>query len=333
MPRKSPQSFPTPKKKRPAKKPTADRARFLIDQCPHKITGVVQIPGLQILPPEHESNLENCAIKLLALCIDVIGIESQAQKITWADAQGKPRKYTIDSRITLDTSELVWVESKPIGEIVKEEMLEKLITVARCYADNHQRFDILSDEAICIEPRLSIAIRLRGFLTQSVPEGTRADIEQLLADDAKPIRSLLQTLGGDHFWSHILALIAQRVLCISWDEEFSKDMRVSLPNQPFGHLTYAAIADTGRFRPLLQDVVLGRRPTDQQLLAAARAQDRSVPLPSPMGVVGELPARAMQVGRAERRVKDGGDGDVLPESTGAPDDASRRTTGGLSHDA
>lgn len=333
MQKKYPLSFPRPKKKRPPKKPTADRARFLIDQCPHRITGVVHIPGLELLPPEHESPLENCAIKLLALCIDVVGIGSQSQKTTWTDAQGKPRKYTIDLKVTTATGEDIWVEIKPIGEIVREETLEKLIYVARQYAADRQRFDILCAESIREEPRLSIAIRLRGFLMQSVPVEIRADIEQMLADGAQPIRTLLQSLGGDHFWAHILALIAQRVLCISWDEEFSKDMRVSLPNQPFGFLTYAAIADSGRFRPLLQDVVLGRRPTDQQLLAAALAQDRSISLPSALGVVGELPKRAMQVGRAGRWLKDGGDGDVLPESTCASDDASRRTTGGLSHEA
>ena len=331
MPRKSPSSFPKPKKKRPPKKPTADRARFLIDQCPHRITGVVHIPGLELLPPEHESQLENCGIKLLALCVDVAGIGSQSNKTVWTDAQGKERKYTIDVKVTMATDEVIGVEIKPIAEVVKEETLEKLIHVARQFAINKQRFDIISSEAIREEPRLSIAVRLRGFLMQSVPVEIRAEIEQLLTDGAQPIRNLLQSLGGDHFWSHILALIAQRVLCISWNEKFSKDMRVSLPNQPFGYLTYGAIADSGRFRPLLQDVVLGRRPTDQQLLAAARAQDQSVPLPSPMGVVGELPKRAMQVGRAGRWLKDGGDGDVLPESTGAPDDASRRTAGGLSH--
>lgn len=332
MPKKSPSSYPTPKKKRPPKKPTADRARFLIDQCPHRITGVVHIPGLELLPPEHESPLENCAIKLFALCVDVAGIGSQSQKTIWTDAQGKPRKYTIDLKVTTATGEVIWIEIKPISEIVKEETLEKLIYVARQYAINSQRFDIISAEAIGEEPRLSIAVRLRGFLTQSVPAEIRSDIEQLLADGAQPIRSLLQSLGGDHFWAQILALIAQRDLCISWQEELSKDMLVSLPNQPFGYLTYAAIADSGRFRPLLQDVVLGRRPTDQQLLAAARAQDRSVSLPSALGVVGELPKRAMQVGRAARRVKDGVDGDVVIESAGATNDAPRGPAGGISHD-
>jgi len=325
--------FPTPKRKRKAKKPTADRARFLIDQCPYKITGVVHIPGLDLsLPPEHESHLENCAIKLFALCSNVAGIGSQTQRIVWTDTDGKARKYTIDLTVTRDNGNVIWVEIKPIGEIVKEEILEKLIHVARQYASDGKRFDIVSAEAIRKEPRLSIAVRLRGFLTQSVPVEIRADIEQLLADGAKPIRSLLQDLGGDHFWGHVLALIAQRVLCISWEEKFSMDMRVSLPNQPFGYLTYEAITHTGRFRPLLQDVVLGRRPADQQLLAAARAEDRSVSLPSTLGAVGEFPARAMQVGRIGRRFEDGNDGSVMPESAGAPDDAVFWAVGGVSHD-
>ena len=225
-------SFPPPKKiGRAKKKPTDDRARFLIDQCPQKITGVIQIPGLQIDPPEHESSHEKHAIKVLALCFDVAGIGSQSQKITWTDSAGKERKYTIDLKVTISEGESIWVEVKPIAEIAKEETLEKLIGVAQQYATNHQRFDILSAEAICVEPRLSIAIRIRGFLTQSVPDETRADIQRLLADGAKPIRELLESLGGTQFWSHILALIAQRALCISWDETFSKDMQVSLPKR------------------------------------------------------------------------------------------------------
>lgn len=105
-----------------------------------------------------------------------------------------------------------------------------------------------------------------------------------------------------------------------------------LPNQPFGYLTYAAIAATGRFRPLLEDVVLGRRPADQQLLAAACTEERSVPLPSALGVVGKLPKRAMQVGRGGGRVKDGVDRDVVFESPGATADVPHGPIGGISHD-
>lgn len=308
MPRTTPCSFPIPKKKRPAKKSTADRARHLVDQCPHKITGIVNIPGLQLQAPEHESLPESFALKLLALCHDVVAIESQPEKITWINSEGAPRKYTVDIRVTLNNGDKIRVEVKPVAHVLSEEMLKKLLSVATHYASRNQRYDIFSEEAVQLEPRLSIAIRLRGFLKQTVPNEIRNKIEGLLADGAKRINDLLSVLGGAQFWSHILALIAQRHLCIPWTEPFSRNMQISLPNQPFGYLTYDAIANSGRFRPLLQDVVLGRRPTDQHLLASACAKDRSISLPSPMGVVGDLPRRAMQVGREIRQFSDRADG-------------------------
>lgn len=300
MPAKKSCSSTSPKKGKPKKKSTSDRVRFLIDQCPHKITGAINIPGLQLRSPEHESGLESQTIKVLALCHDVAAIESQPEKIEWKDDEGNVRKYTLDIKITAATGESTRLETKPVAEIVKEEVLEKLVGVATTYLEKNERFDILSDEVVRAEPRLSIAIRLRGFLTQAVPEEVRRHIEQLLKDGATPTSDLLNALGGNQQWSHILALVAQRILCISWDEPISKQMQVSLPNHPFGFLTYEALANTGRFRPLLREVVLGRRPTDQQLLAVARAEDRSLSLPSPMGVVGTLPKRAVQVDREMR---------------------------------
>lgn len=327
MPRKSPQSFPTPKKKRPAKKPTADRARFLIDQCPHKITGAINIPGLQIMAPEHESGLESMAIKILALCIDVAGIESQTEKVEWIDREGNLRKYTLDIKFTASNGDTTRLEIKPIGEIFKEEMLEKLVAVATTYRGKGQRFDILTDEVVLLEPRLSIAVRLRGFLTQIVPDEIRNEIERQLKDGPKPTCDLLKRLGGEHHWSHVLALVAQRMLCISWEEPISKQMRVSLPNRPYGYLSYENLANSGRFRPLLQDVVLGRGPKDQQLLAIARSQDRSVSLPSPMGIIGALPKRALQVDREARRRAAQLNGRHDAATTGTSADA-----GGMSHE-
>lgn len=295
--------------KKKAKQPTEDRARFIIDQCPHRITGEVNLPWGQLLAPEHESALEGDAIYALVMCWDIHSITSQPERITYTDKDGKKRRYTADLLLTLDAGRKR-VEVKPLEICLKEEVAARLSMVARVYASRNEQFDILTDDVIRLQPRLNICKRLRGFLKQVVSDEVLCRVREALGNGPQRISDLLPTLGGDQYWPDVLAMIAHRHLCISWQEPYSKDMQVSPPNLPFPPLTYETLANSSRFRPLVQELAMGRRPTDQRLLAAARAKDRSVSLPDPFGVVGALPKRAMQVGRADGRRGDGGDGDA-----------------------
>lgn len=296
----------SPKKKK--KQPTEDRARFIIDQCPHKITGEVNLPWGQLLSPEHESGLEKKAIYVLAFCWDVSSIISQPERRTFNTQDGKKGKYKVDLKLTLSADGIKRVEIKPLAVCFKEEVMERLLAIAQQYASQNEAYDILTDDVICQEPRLDICKRLRGFLKQAVSEEALSRVRDALGNGPLKISDLLVTLGGDRHWADVLAMIAHRHLCISWQEPYSKDMQVSLPNLPFQPLTYDALTNSSRFRPLVQELAMGRRPTDQRLLAAARAKDRSIDLPDPFGVVGALPRRAMQVGRTDGRQGDGIDG-------------------------
>lgn len=306
--------------RRPKKQITPDRARFIVDQCPQKITGVVNIPGLQLQSPEHESELEKQAINLLIQCNDLTAISSQPERIEFQRADGSKEKYTVDLMLTRDTGELLRVEVKPLAKALSGDTMERLIAIGQHFATRKIPFDILTSDVIEQEPRNSISIRLRGFIKQNIPEAMQLAITSALESGHRTINELIGILSDDESWAHILAMVAQRQLCISWDEKFSKNMYVSLPNKPFPHLSYASLTNSSRFRPLVKELVLGRRPTDQQLLAAALAKDRSVALPDPYGAVGALPKRGMQVSRTLGLQGAGSNGDAVAQDIGKPAD-------------
>lgn len=287
----------TPRSRRKKKAPTDDRARFLIEQCPHRIVGVMHLPGCDIDAPEHESHNEHAAIRLLALCNDVTKIHSQPEQVVYQDTEGKKRNYTSDFGVTLADGSVVSVEVKPLTILLRPNNQDKYMAVAKSYAANFQRFTIFTDHAVHLEPRCSIARRLRMYLASSVPSQYREAILSALVDGQKSIRQILVALDDATALANIYALIAQRYLCISWQEPFGLNMHVSLPEAPYAHLNFSDITRASRFDPLVQELALGRRPQDQRLLAAALTKDQSVSLPAPVGSVDGYSGRAMQIGR------------------------------------
>jgi len=290
-------SPPKTKSRRKKKTPTENRARFLVEQCPHRIVGVVHLPGCDIDAPEHESPNEHAAIRLLSVCRDVAKIHSQYERLVYLDAEGKKRKYTPDFGITLTDDSIVPVEAKPLVILLRPDTQDKLVAVAQAYAKRRQTLAILTDHALLLEPRHTIARGLRLYLTATVPEPARVAILARLSTGQKTIRDVIDDIGDDSYLAHIYALIAQRQLCISWNEPLNRDMHVSLPEKPYALLTFADIARASRFDPLVQDLVLGHRPQNKRLLAAALAEDKSAPLPAALGNVDGYPRRAMHVGR------------------------------------
>lgn len=290
-------SPPKPKSRRKKKTPTEDRARFLVDQCPHRIVGVVHLPGCEVDAPEHESPNEHAAIRLLALCSDVAKIHSQKERLAYIDKEGIERKYTVDFGITLTDGSSIPIEVKPLTILLRPENQEKFVAIAKEYGKKGRSFAILTDHALRLEPRHTIARCLRLYLTAQVPDAARESILAILGKGKKTIRQVVAEMDDEAPLAHIYSLIAQRQLCISWNEPFGLDMHVSPPNTPYAPLTFRDLASSSRFDPLVQDLVLGRRAQDQRLLAAALAKDKSVPLPAPLGSVDGYPRRAMRVGR------------------------------------
>lgn len=275
----------------------AEPARHLIDQCPHRIVGVMHLPGCDIEAPQYESPLEHSAIRLLALCGDVKKISSQTERISYIDQDGVERTYTLDLLVELAHGEALRIEVKPLKVLLTQENQDKYAAIARAYLKRQKPFDFLTSDALLVEPRHSISRRLRLYLAAEVPVASIEALYSLLERGPISIGALKDSVP----LSHIYALVARNQLCISWKEKFDSCMTVSLPNQPYAPLSYAALSNQGQFRPLVQELVLGRRPTNQRLLAAALSKDKSISLPSPIGSVEGYPRRALLVGRNFRQ--------------------------------
>ncbi|TLN01521.1 hypothetical protein FDZ73_15505 [bacterium] len=292
-PNSTSKSFPRPK----SSLSKAEPARHLIDQCPHRIVGVMHLPGCDIEAPQYESPLEHSAIRLLALCGDVKKISSQTERINYIDQDGVERTYTLDLLIELADGEALRIEVKPLKVLLTSVNQDKYAAIARAYLKRQKPFDFLTSDALLVEPRHSIARRLRLYLAAEVPVASIEALYSYLERGPLTIGALKDRVP----LSHIYALVARNQLCISWKEKFDSYMTVSLPNQPYAPLSYAALSNQGQFRPLVQELVLGRRPTNQRLLAAALSKDKSISLPSPIGSVEGYPRRALLVGRNFRQ--------------------------------
>lgn len=286
------------KKTRRSKPPTAGRARHLVDQVPYRITGAVHVLGQSELPPEYESFLERDAIMLLAMCADVGSILSQSEKNHYPNAEGGQSRYTHDLLVEVAELGSVRVEVKPLRRLLSERVSAEIQILAQNFISERQRFEILTDDAIRMQPRLDNVRRLRAFLRHCMTAGARERITTVLNEGPRVIDELIREIGDPDTWSDVLALVARQDLCIDWTKPLSRQTLVSLPNAPFPRLSYEQIVRSGRFRPLVDELVLGRRPANRQLLAAALREDRSVPLADPFAAVGGISKRSLYVGRA-----------------------------------
>lgn len=263
--------------------------RNLIYSRPHRITGEALVKeGEDNSPPQFESDGEKECLRLLAACHDVTNIVSQPFRESYLDSGNKRRVYTPDYSILLN-QEAVAIEHKPLQVAVQEKAIAKLIAIGHHFTSSGKKFSILTDDQINIEPRKSNAGILRRFLFSQVSPERQLQIFSQLKDGPKSIRELAFQEEFLDTFRDVVALIARKSLCFNWAARLDFDAQVSLPNQPFKGLHYADIEDSGRFRNLLRELTLGRRPTDPNLLAAARARDWSIPHSSVYGCVGGLP--------------------------------------------
>lgn len=270
-------------------------ARTIINQCPHRMVGAIHYPGLTLYPAVWESPWERKLISLLLMCHDVISIGAQPEEIIYQH-EGGDRRYTPDIAITTSRGRIL-VEVKNLSRLIKSETLEKYLLIARIVRSQGKRLDFITDNQI-LPMWFKNAYLLRRYLSSTHSEQTLERVLSILEDGPRKIGELLVEIGQDLTLIHIYALIGQRVLCINWDTWLDRHALVSLPDRPFRRLTYDAIHNSGRFADLLAEMALGRRPTDQRLLAAARARRRPLSVASPLGFVdGFTPA---QLGSLER---------------------------------
>jgi hypothetical protein len=166
-----------------------------------------------------ESLLERDAILLLEFSQGVVSYRHQPTVIDYSDGE-QMRKYYPDFEVVLDGGEVIHLEIKPAAELALSAVSAKYRQIAADYQCRQQRFRILTDDEIRVEPllgNLNTLFPLRGKPAQSefsvrdwlatfgptaVPfsvvenELGRAFLLRLLAND-KVSCDLHQPLAGD----------------------------------------------------------------------------------------------------------------------------------------
>lgn len=280
------------------KKPTAGKgpARVIIEKFPDRIVGAIHCPGLTYYPAEWESHLEMKLIMVLLMCHDVSSIKAQHEEFTY-QLNDKAHRCFPDATITISGEDIL-VEVKSLKYLLKAKELEKILAIASALREQHRPYTIISDDQlhpIWTDNAFFLTRSLRWPLIPEVSLHLRA----ALADGPRKIGELLAGSLSIACLGDIHAHIAQRQLCMDWDQPLTRQSMVSLPDQPYRGITYAALRDSGRFAHLLAEVALGRRPSDQRLVEVASALQRPKKGPSPLGFIGGFsPAELGHLGRA-----------------------------------
>jgi len=285
--------MPKRKKKKSSRK---QPARIIITRSPHQMVGAIHQPGIMPYPAEWESHNERKLYCLLLLCSDVTSIEAQPRMITYMTDKGE-RSYTPDMEINVDNRPFL-VEVKSLKQLIKPKNLEKYLRIAECLRRQRQNLEFITDDQMPTT-RVRNARLLRRYRRIEVDDAFRNRVLAALPTP-KTVEDVVSSSDHGAELSKLYALIASGHLCIDWDQPLNRQARVSCPNQPFRRLNYEAIRTAGRFADLVAEMALGRRPSDQRLLAASLAHRRPLSANDPFGfVAGLTPA---QLGHYQRQV-------------------------------
>lgn len=265
-------------------------ARALVECVPYRTTGGAFIPNVTELHAEHESPNERLAVAHLALCRDVDTLASQPPCDTYRDDDGELRRYTPDFIVSTRSFRLI-LEVKALAFLVNEASLRKYAAIARHYLDQRQPFAFLVDAQLEVLPRSASVRLLFRYATSTAPASVVDQATAVLAKGAMRISDLCGQAGLQLV--DVYTLIATKRLCIDWDRPVSTDAMVSLPDQPYGGLKLEHILRSTRFGGLLEELAVGRRPADQQVLADAQTWRQSRCAPTPFSFVGGFPKRTV----------------------------------------
>lgn len=290
-----------PKEKAP-KKPRKSRA--LVELRPYRSTGGGFLPGLMPSHAEHESPIERALLIHLILCIDVTQIESQTPTISYTRPDGSVASYTPDFTVIAD-GRPVTLEAKALTYLLEAESIIKYATIARHYLLTKAPYHFVVDAQLEEMPRAGNARLLFRYATCPIADGARQNASFQLADGPKTIRQLCSDARLELI--DVYTLIATKHLCIDWNKPVGIDAEVSLPGQPYGGLRLEHILCSTRFGCLLEELALGRRPSDQRQLALAKVWRQRVYSLSPFNFVGGLPGGIAFLDSAESESGAGGD--------------------------
>jgi hypothetical protein len=291
----------TKKKSKSSKK--RQPARVLIECSPHRTTGGTFIPGLSVTDIEHESYIERHTVATLLLCHDVRSIASQGEKEPYV-FDGKSCHHIPD--FVVDTfCDALRIEVKAVAWLLHDKSLDKYVAVAKGYAERGVPFAFLVDAQLEVAPRFDSVKLLARYASSKVPDAVLATASAALLGGPMTIRDLIAQTSLQLV--DILTMVARRHLCFDWSKPLhTENTAVSLPNQPFQGLRLEDILVSTRFGRVLAELALGRRPTDQRVMADAatwRQPDRQV---GPFCFVGGFKAGAP--------LRDLGKGESIPRT-------------------
>lgn len=252
---------------RKRKKARGKTTRDLVECAPYRTTGGGQIPGLTTEDVQHESPNEKKAIAILALCHDVQHIESQPEQLAY-QLDGNTRRYTPDFKVTTTFySGDLYIEAKSIRFLVQPDEVSKYGAIAADLKRRGTPLVFLVDEQMEARPLADWVGLLYRYTAGDLREGAVERIVDVLKSG--PI-SVKQLIADGHALVDIWTMLARRHACVDYEQPFDPlNALLSLPNQPFKGLSLENILNSGRFRGFLGELAVGRRTTDQFLMASA----------------------------------------------------------------
>jgi len=241
----------------------------LVKSRPHRTTSAYYIEGLTDGVVETESRPEANAFNTLILCHDVTRILSQPGPEPYL-RDGKVYRYTPDFCVDAFLPNFR-IEVKALSFLVQsEESLQKYAAIGKYFQLLEIPFAILTDAQLEFQPRFHNVNLLSRYALARLDTLVIQEAQDALRYGPLSIPGLLSKIEGSLV--DIWTLIAQKHICFDWGQELNPETsKVSLPGNPYGGLKLEDVLNSTRHSRLLEELALGRRPTDKRQLADAAA--------------------------------------------------------------
>lgn len=282
------------------KSPHPKAARTLVECSPHRTTGGGHFIGLTERNVEYEYRNEAHAIHTLVLCHDVHKISSQPITEPY-EHLGTTHRYTPDFIVDTFLPGLR-IEVKSVENLLKDTARsDKYLAIAAMYTKAGIGFAFLVDAQLEQQPRFSNVQLLHRYVTSNAPADTERRALAALSKAPLSVTELKTRANVDLV--DIWTLIARRRICFDWATRLDpQNTLLSLPNQPFEGLKLEDVLRSTRFGDSLAALAVGRRTTDQRVLADAETWRRPDRHPEPWSFVGgtDFTTPIRDLGREER---------------------------------
>ena len=263
--------------------PCTQPVRILHRTSPHRTVGGLNFEGLTPYISEYESYNEQNTINTLALCHDVKEIRSQPRRFTYIKQDGKSGFHIPDFEVITESGS-IFLEVKAIENLLEKSSVEKYSYIARHYLMGHERLAFLTNVQLEEKPRFDAVLLLRRYVNSQLNHDALSIAQQMLSNGPMTISSLLEHSAVTLL--DIYTFIARKYLCFDMNTSLGRDTQVSMPNQPFKGLSIESILRSTRYGDLLEKLAMGRMPTDQSILAAAKSWRQLNNKPTVWGMVG-----------------------------------------------